>query len=132
MEKHQKYTFKKTERLSNEKLIGNLFTKGKSFVVYPIRVVYLIEQDSVHTGQNVKVLVSVSKKKFKSAVKRNRIKRLIREAYRLNKPAFNSTLAAKNKGLSIAFIYLDSEIKDYYLIEKKMIEIFQKLTKEIK
>jgi ribonuclease P protein component len=67
-------TFLKKEHLCGEIRINKLFSNGKAFIVYPLRVVYSVEQNS--TDVPVKVLVSVPKKRFKRAVKRNRLKRL--------------------------------------------------------
>ncbi len=77
-----KYTFPKRERLCSIKSIDSLFSGGESFIAYPLRVVYRIETENDETQRSASLLISVSKKKFKRAVKRNRVKRLIREAYR--------------------------------------------------
>jgi ribonuclease P protein component len=82
MNKERRFTLKKEERIRNVKQIEYLFSHGQSFVSYPLRVVF-VEQEGV-TPSQVSIFVSVPKKKLKSAVDRNRIKRLIREAYRLN------------------------------------------------
>ena len=73
----------KRERLKSRKQIDNLFAEGKSFAVFPIRVTYSFmptDGDAL-----VQIGVTVSKRNFKKAVDRNRIKRLFREAYRLQK-----------------------------------------------
>jgi len=75
-----KQTFKKGERLSSEKSIATLFAEGDSFFQYPFKVVYKKEQSTYPFS--VQLLISVSKRNFKKAVDRNKIKRLIREAYR--------------------------------------------------
>ncbi len=119
-----KQTFKKEERLHSKKLIGQLFARGDSFFVYPFKVIYLpVSENSSIPAQ---VLISVSKKKFKSAVKRNRIKRLIREAYRKNKQ-FLTNENPQNKTLLMAFIYVADTIMEYHDIEKKIILILQRL-----
>jgi ribonuclease P protein component len=73
----------KEERLSLKRQIEQLFSVGHSFIVYPIRIVYrpLTADEPPVTA----ILVSVSKRRFKRAVDRNRIRRLLREVYRLNK-----------------------------------------------
>ncbi|WP_339044171.1 ribonuclease P protein component [Cardinium endosymbiont of Tipula unca] len=83
-------TFKlsKQDRLIKPKHIKILFREGKSFKVSPLRVFYI--KKSQATFSNNKVLFSISKKRIRSAVKRNRIKRLLREAYRINKWILNS------------------------------------------
>lgn len=67
-------------------------------------------------------MVSVSKKKFKRAVKRNRVKRLIREAYRLNKSSLIGLLQNKGKSMDIAFLYLKNELPVYEDIEKALLK----------
>lgn len=122
-------TFNKKERLSGTKLIDRLFSKGKSFVVYPFRIIYVSIPDTGENEARASVLISVSKKKFKTAVKRNRIKRLMRESYRLNKHPLHLVLNDKNKHIAVAFIYLDTEIKGYDFFEKKMKEALSVLIK---
>lgn len=87
-------------------------------MVYPLRVIYVKKPPL--SGMRASVLVSVSKKRFKSAVKRNRIKRLIREAYRLNKNALLSFLEEKDQGVLIAFIFVSKEMCGYHDIEAAM------------
>jgi len=120
-----KQTFKKEERLHSKKLIRQLFAEGNSFFVYPFKVLYKeIEEESVFP---VQVLISVSKRKFKSAVKRNRVKRLFREAYRKNKSIVFECNSNNNKTLLIGFIYVADTIMDYHEIEKKIMIILQRL-----
>ena len=76
-------TFNKIERLKNKKLIERLFDSGQSITVFPLKAVYL--NTSFEDEVAAKVGVSVSKRLFGSAVDRNRIKRLLREVYRLNR-----------------------------------------------
>jgi ribonuclease P protein component len=124
-------TLKKNERLSSTKLIDKLFSKGKSFVVYPFRIVWLSIPEDIEESPKVSILTSVSKKKFKTAVKRNKVKRLMRESYRLNKHPLHSHLNDKNKKIAVAFIYLDTEIKEYSFFEKKIKEALDVLIKRI-
>ena len=113
-----KNTFTKEERLSWKRHIDLLFEKGQSFIAFPLRVIFLpcSEEHPVPAS----ILVSVSKRKFKRAVKRNRVKRQIREAYRLNKHDLINHLAATDKTIFLAFLYLDNEIKPYSNVEKAM------------
>ena len=85
-----RFTLSKQERLSSRKDIETLFESGQSLAKYPIRLVWLMQPEP--TSAPVSVMFSVSKKKFSRAVDRNRIKRLLRESYRLLKPAFYETL----------------------------------------
>jgi ribonuclease P protein component len=113
-----KKTFSKGERLCSTKSIEYLFAKGDSFIAYPLRVVYLFGDEDAEDNQFASVLISVSKRKFKRAVKRNRVKRLMREAYRLNKLPYLELLRANNKRMDIAFLYLKDELPTYGEIEK--------------
>lgn len=127
-------TFPKDEKLCRTKSIDRLFLKGESFISYPLRIVYYIEDDKTKDSPVSSILVSVSKKKFKRAVKRNRVKRLIREAYRLNKSSHIQLLSVENKRIDIAFLYLKAELPTYLEIEKSMIKaltiLSDKLMKE--
>lgn len=109
------FTYKKQEKLKSRKLIKLLFEEGKKTSVFPIMLLYLqVEHDSNYL---VQAGVTVSKKNFKSAVDRNRIKRLLRETYRLNKPFLYEKL--ENKYIFM-FIYLGKEELKYQLIDEKM------------
>lgn len=124
----QRFTFKKQERLCSRDTIQSLFDKGQSFVKYPFRVTYMeLDKDEEADAQ---ILVSVSKRRFKRAYKRNRLKRLIREAYRLNKHQLTDELKERNVKLAIAFIYLPTEILDYTSIEKAMQKALKRVGKE--
>lgn len=116
----RRYTLGKEEKLKSRKSIERLFAEGKSFVHTPIRIVY-IKDDSFPINQ---VAFSVSKRNFKSAVDRNRIKRLMREAYRLNKYDINS------KGIHFVLIYTSRKIKPYSLIESSIKMILKNLEKK--
>lgn len=118
MENEQRYFFKKEERITGDKRIEALFTCGKSFVAYPLRVVYL--DKDIDRPFILEVLVSVPKRKIKSAVKRNRMKRLIRESFRMNKHILNDVLKEDYKHLEIAFIYVKDELTDFITVEKGM------------
>ena len=109
---------RKPERLSRKKIIEKMFAGGsRSFSIFPLRVVWLpVEELDVPAS----LLVSVSKRRFKRAVKRNRVKRQIREAYRLNKQPLLETLVANNLHLALAFIYLSDELVDSALIAEKV------------
>jgi ribonuclease P protein component len=114
----KQYTFSKEERLSWKRRIDLLFGQGRSFVVFPLRVIYLPLDEKKEIP--VSVLVSVSKKKFKRAVKRNQIKRRVREAYRMQKHGLTESLAEKGKAMFVAFLYIDKEIHSFSMIEKAM------------
>ena len=121
----QRFTFKKEERLTSKKVIDQLFASGRSMFIYPFRVLYLASlPENEYPAQ---VVFSVPKRSFKQAVKRNLLKRRMREAYRLNKQHFYRNLQEQNKKLSIIFIYVEKEIKEYAVIEKGMIKAMKQL-----
>jgi len=111
-------SFPKSEHLCGEKRITRLFTQGNAFIAYPLRVVYLIEPKK--DAETASVMVSVPKKRFKRAVKRNRLKRLMREAYRLNKQELTEKLNQKEMQIHVAFNYVSDDVLDFAQVEKKM------------
>lgn len=116
--KEVRSTLSKSERLNKKKIIDKMFSGGaRSFSVFPLRVVYLPEEE---LEESVAILVSVSKRRFKRAVKRNRVKRQIREAYRKNKYTLLKVLQEKEKKLAVAFIYLSDRLTDSAQIEERM------------
>ncbi len=112
------YKFRKEEKIVGENRIDSLFIEGKSFVAFPLRVVYLKTELSLSSP--ISVLVSVPKKRIKSAVKRNRIKRQVREAYRLNKHYLEVVTESIDQHLDIAFVFVRDELMEYSIIEKGM------------
>jgi len=120
-----KNTFRKNERLNSKIAIEELFKKGSSVFLFPFKIKYM---DSSNTG--VSILISVPKRSFKRAVDRNRIKRLIREGYRLHKHELLESLQSQNKGLIISFIYAHNQILDFQSIENKLSLVLNRLQKE--
>lgn len=123
-----RFTLSKQERLSSLKDIDLLFADGKSLVKYPIRLVWRHVPASEPVP--VSALFSVSKKKFSRAVDRNRIKRLLRESYRLLKPSFFASLPA-DQCYHIGLIYVATEILDLDSIQKSLSVALDRLTIEI-
>lgn len=118
------YSLSKSERLCSQTLFDELLTSEFSFVKYPFRVVF---KDSSQPGPfPARIAISVSKKKFKRAVKRNRIKRLAREAYRLNKPGFYRQIP-EGHTVDLLLIYLDKELPSYAKTEKAIKNTLQKI-----
>lgn len=115
------YTLSKKERLNSKTVIERLFAGGsKSFPSYPLRVVYMLQDSAEEDIPAASILISVPKKRFKRAVKRNLVKRQVREAYRKNKYLLLDALASKNKRLVLAFIWLDNNIHSSAEVEEKV------------
>jgi len=124
------FTLGAGERLKSKKLIACLFEEGQSQFHYPYKLLYLY-QNLAEGEEALQFGISVPKKKIKSAVSRNRIKRQSREAYRLNKSHLKSSLENAEKKIALMFIYIESEEKNYTVIEKSIIRHLDELHKKI-
>ena len=111
----KKLSFTREEHLKSKKSIDLLFAKGKAISSNPIRLIYYFEENEAVLPQ---VLFSVSKRNFKRAVDRNRIKRQMREIYRLNRERY--FLPEGRNSYYLAFIYTVKEKIPYNSIEKKL------------
>jgi ribonuclease P protein component len=110
-------SFSKREKLCSQKTIDRLFKEGASVKAFPLRVVFL-EVDEADSA--VQVLISVPKKRIRKAHDRNRVKRLIREAYRLNKAELVERTASEGKRLALAFIYLFDRVMESAEVHEAM------------
>lgn len=126
MEQTQRYFYRKENKLKSRKLIQELFEKGTGFSVYPIKVVWLPSNHKEHLQAGV----GVSSHYFKKAVDRNRIKRLIREAYRLQKAELQQILEKNNQQMSVFFLYNGKELPAHELVIDKMKAALQRLVKQ--
>ena len=122
-------TLRKSERLDRKKVIEKMFAGGsRSFSVFPLRVVYLPVEE---LEADASILISVSKRRFKRAVKRNRVKRQIREAYRVNKHELLNILVERKCRLAIAFIYLSDQLVESSIIEDRMRVALVRITEKM-
>lgn len=123
------HTFKKPEHLCLQNDIEALFVeKGHSVVVYPIRAVYRQVEFEGH-GPQVKVLLSVSKRRLHHAVDRNRAKRQLREAYRLQKERLLTALPPQ-MGLHVAFVWLADKPIDSAFVSSKMRNVLARIAEK--
>jgi len=125
-----RFTLSRAERLTSVKAIERLFQEGQSLTRYPVRLVWMKMDRSEETDAPVQVMFSASKKKYSRAVDRNRIKRLLREAYRLYKPELY-TLLPPDQTFHLAIIYTGKEIEPMENIQKKIIQALGNMIKDI-
>lgn len=128
MEPKQRYTFKKNEKLKSRKAIEQLFREGKSFSNFPFKIIWKFNEMA---SAELQAGFTVSSKQFKKAVDRNRIKRLIRESYRLQKGQLQVQMKNKQKCLSVFFIYVGNELPEYSFIFEKTGKAIKHLIKII-
>jgi ribonuclease P protein component len=119
-------SFTRPERLKSRKAISSLFRGGHSFVAYPLRVVWKESSPYLAAMSRVQVLISVPKRNFKTAVARNRLKRQIREAYRLQKQEFYDKIEASDLNISLMVSYIAKEALPYAEIEAGVRKLIRK------
>lgn len=123
-----RYTFRNEEKLKKKNLIKELFASGKSVSLFPLKMIYLqYDHDSPY---KIQAGVSVSKRNFKRAVDRNRIKRLMRESYRKNKYLIYNNEDTKKH--IMMFIYQGKNEVAYELMEEKMNQLIEKFLQKQK
>lgn len=124
----KQFSLGKNERLKSRKSIEQLFSEGKSFVTSPYRVHYKFNKnESPGKSSLLQLGVGASQKYFKKAVDRNRIKRLTREAYRLQKVSLQELLKEKNIELHVFFNYTGKELPVFQHVSEKVAVALKKL-----
>ncbi len=124
------YTFERNERLKSHKLLSRLFQEGHAFVAYPLRVVWLplseAERAIMHLGDHpAQVAFSVPKRRYKSAVARNRVRRQVREAYRLSKHRLYEQLRCRSLHIALIFIFVGREDPSFDQLANSMRRVVQ-------
>ena len=120
-----RYFFRKADKLKSRKTIDEIFSKGNSFSNFPFKVIWLPKNKEA----SLQVAVGVSSRNFKKATDRNRIKRLMRESYRLQKEKLQLHLQEQNLQLSVFILYVGKELPEYNHVFEKIGSIINRLIK---
>ncbi len=119
------FKLKKDEKLCSRTAVDLLFGEGKSLMAFPLRAAYRLRPRGEHP---VQFLISIPKKRIRHAVGRVTLRRRVREAYRLNRrELLQAPLAQTAWGVDIAFVYLDSSLAPYSVINEKMISLLNRI-----
>ena len=135
-------TLGKLERVKKRKVIEEIFDSGESFLISPFKVFYISKSVSIQeriighekreVDSSLQFGVAVSKKNFKKAVDRNRIKRLVREAYRTQKGELKKSLDDKgDQSLSLFIVYIGKQMPEFTVVKEKVSAILRRLAKKM-
>jgi ribonuclease P protein component len=124
----KRFTYATSEKLKSRKLLNQVFAEGKSLNVYPLKITYTLKE--IDTASTAQLGVGSSSRHFKKAVQRNRIKRLLRESYRLQKHILWDLLP-ENKQLIAFLLFIGKDISDTAMIPEKMKLVLEKLANSI-
>jgi ribonuclease P protein component len=121
------FTYQKKDKLKSRKQTQHLFSTGQAINVFPIRLIYTIEPiasslDNISPTSLLQAGVGAPSRTFRKAVQRNRVKRLLREAYRLEKPNFLSQASLDHKRVNLFFLYTDASVLTQVEIQAKVKE----------
>ena len=130
------FTYQKKDKLKSRKQTQHLFSTGQAINVFPIRLIYTIEPipstaESASATSLLQAGVGAPSRTFRKAVQRNRVKRLLREAYRLEKPNFISQAALDNKRVNLFFLYTDAIVLTQVEIQGKLKEALSILVSKL-
>lgn len=122
------FAFPKACKLCGETTVDRLFREGTGFTRFPLRVVYIVNDEPRKGEAPLRMMVSVGKKRFKRAVKRNRVKRLVRESWRLRKAAVEAAMAESGvRGLHVAFVFLSADLPTFADVDAAMEKAVERL-----
>jgi ribonuclease P protein component len=124
----KRFTLGRKERLKSRKQIDALFLEGKKFTVSPFRIHYL-----VNTGEGIAIRfgIGVSSKVFRKAVDRNRVKRLAREAWRLQKGELDELVSREHLALQVFVVFTGRELPQHAMMMEQMLAVIQKLHQQL-
>ena len=128
----ERHTLCKCGSVFVSNLVDKLFVGGSStsMSAFPVSGGYMLD-DRTEGDPEVQMMVSVSKRHFKRAVKRNRVKRQLREAYRRNKQVLHMSPWPDGTKLVMAFIWLDDNMHDSALVEARMKNLLERMTEKL-
>jgi ribonuclease P protein component len=111
-----------------------LFSKGTAIAMHPIRLLYTIEKEEAGIFSNglLQAGVGAPSRQFRKAVQRNKVKRLLREGYRLEKPNFTNSISITNTRLNLFFLYVDAHVQTQQQIQATIKLLLQKLSDKLK
>lgn len=124
-------TYNKHQKLKSRKVIAALFQTGKSFHASTVRVIFTSENNDANSTYISKAAVSVSSRHFKKAVQRNRIKRLLRECWRLEKNILESVLQTQHQKAALFFIYTGAQVPVLEQLKPQIKNLIEKISKTI-
>lgn len=140
------FTYKKIDKLKSRKQTQHLFAKGHSMNAFPIKLIYTIEtaetlsqilpsppfnlNEIIELGQ-LQAGVGAPSRTFRKAVMRNRVKRLLREGYRLEKPAFVANAALQGKRVNLFFLYTDRVVLPQKEIQEKIKQLLSRFAEKL-
>ena len=130
----KKFTYQKKDKLKSRKQMQFLFSSGTPITMHPIRLLYTIEKVAAEIFPNglLQAGVGAPSRQFRKAVQRNKVKRLLREGYRLEKPNFTDTVSFTNTRLNLFFLYLDVNVQTQQQIQATIKLLLQKLSDKLK
>ena len=129
-----KFTYQKKDKLKSRKQMQFLFSKGTAITIHPIRLLYTIEKEEAGIFSNglLQAGVGAPSRQFRKAVQRNKVKRLLREGYRLEKPNFTNSISITNTRLNLFFLYVDAHVQTQQEIQATIKLLLQKLADKLK
>ena len=129
-----KFTYQKKDKLKSRKQMQFLFSKGTAITMHPIRLLYTIEKEEAGIFSNglLQAGVGAPSRQFRKAVQRNKVKRLLREGYRLEKPNFTNSISITNTRLNLFFLYVDANLQTQQQIQATIKLLLQKLSDKLK
>lgn len=128
MTKHNQ-TYPRNEKLKSRKLIQEVFARGKSVSVAPIKCLFLIQPPGL--TELIQTGVGVSARNFRKSVQRNRIKRMMREAYRINNQSLHQALGQQQIALALFILYLGKDMPEWKELHTAVKSALDKLQKQL-